>query len=1414
MDTRGAPAALAGYRVQALYTLSRILTQGTEEEIFQPEGLEDLDILDSSDQILELIQVKKYESLRLSDLAPLSSDPEVFGSFFGRVVKVINQDNVGKIKLVNFGEIGPEMREAWEGNERQKRSITRKLIESGFSQSQVDSVFSHVELISLNESAVEGRVYSLLQELLVGIDAQSAFDILHFWLFLCMEQRRKITQADVIDKVQRVGRFLAERRDYHDQWFTTIQPVEDRTISDDEYERLQREFFEGGFTRYEHILAGLDFYREQKLAAIGEGFQSNNVVIVHAASGQGKTTLAYRYLHDRFPSNWRFTIQRIESIQHALQVANALSGHADAMQAPMAIFVDVNPRDTSWPELVKQLARHPYMQVLVTIREEDFRRANVSGVEFDFTDVDLEFDEQEARLIFERARTALPQTQFLDFEDAWDAFGGSGPLLEFVYLLTQTTTLRQRLESQVNRIRDEVRERNLAPDELKLLRLVATATAFEARVNTRKLVDSLDLPDLERTLQFYEKEYLIRMSGDGQFIEGLHAIRSAILADLLTSEDVDPWLEAAIDVLPLIVEEDIESFILHALVDRPSSEHSLFIEAVTHLSPTTWTGLAGVLQALLWADVREYIQVNWSTIEAAREEFGPGWYFIVDLNFSGEEGPNIDRWWADGALSSLFSKERIEKLESIRAEQTPKEDAFQLASSWLAALEKSPLTPVTISDWAGIAEVLYWAKRFSIQTIGSWISDDLLDDAVPAITLPILAQLSFALFFFDEGRHQDWLARNQETIISRLVDEYSVIDLQEDDELLKVHFIPVPGELDEATKDPLHAAAIERVELVRQLFPKYGGYGSQGYGHKFGPLDLGHDSTEKPGVKKTALVPDLVTRINGIASGIGRNQFRPETWDEYIVTVLDARRLIVKCLEQLKPGLGKYLERRNAVNIGADFIDKADWKRCETMVNDTPDLPKVAVDRWGFASETSSKIGSGSFQQDSSISAQPVNKNKTNIGRPAPLNLQKYQPFLDAQRKYFSPIRNFILQAVHVTATNFNLSKLPPTANREAVIEILNREGFKIDQGHLSTYNLWEAKNALVEYQREFKQLFGHLIEAEILDTLMQREADLLSQIWQLWYFYAHEPQQILSRALHKVPSKVVNEKRKLDRLIQQALANFSIENVTVERLLTDLKWEDSPALWISLNVQDSTMLYQAFESLVVALQFVLNSISFQELKYYLIQENYRYTVIVPTIRGQMINENVWPLFTASTILRDAPLNEQNWVSYVPQPLPTGIREKLGIGLWGLPEIEQANDLATAVSSLTMLVSQIAEFNNLPDVSESGQEMLQGYIIEQSPLVSNMLQTFLDNGTVLIEKFNSLPEPEQEARHFLSEAVSVLVEMYSVIRPADWSDKQHLDMDAIVDYAGKLNEIFLAGELIKLNWIADLLVHLDSSSES
>ncbi|NEP01768.1 MAG: hypothetical protein F6K58_24555 [Symploca sp. SIO2E9] len=401
--------------------------------------------------------------------------------------------------------------------------------------------------------------------------------------------------------------------------FTSITPIKDEDVEAQERETLLNEFYLGISARYKHILAEVDKPRPSKLNEINQKFNENQIVIVHGASGQGKTTLAYRYLHDCFQSHQRFQVQVVEGRQQALSIAKALSRQANVLEIPIAVYLDVAPNDVGWDELVKQLSSHRNIKTLVTIREEDFRRTSISGTDLKFSEVELKFDHLEAEEIYQfLVETEIP-TQFLDFDDAWTRFGGKGPLMEFVYLVTQGNSLREKLRQQVRQIEDEVRAGKRSEAELKLLRLVAVASAFEARLKVRELVRSLELPAPRRTLEVMEKEYyLLRTTDNGALVGGLHPIRSGILANILSDPRFDPWAETASECLPFIFEHDISNFLLYAF-SRHRTELETLLKALNLYQPRRWIAIAGVVRALIWLGIQEYIETNQQLIKDAQE---------------------------------------------------------------------------------------------------------------------------------------------------------------------------------------------------------------------------------------------------------------------------------------------------------------------------------------------------------------------------------------------------------------------------------------------------------------------------------------------------------------------------------------------------------------------------------------------------------------------------------------------------------------------------------------------------------------------------------------------------------------------------------------------------------------------------
>jgi len=115
--------AYLGYRLQALYTLYRILQQEEPPHIFQPEGSEDLAVYDNEHHLLEVIQVKQ----RSSSLSLSSFDPEKPNSFFYRAWSELEWNPSVLITIVAFGAVGPELSNALKNSGSDRTNVVGKI---------------------------------------------------------------------------------------------------------------------------------------------------------------------------------------------------------------------------------------------------------------------------------------------------------------------------------------------------------------------------------------------------------------------------------------------------------------------------------------------------------------------------------------------------------------------------------------------------------------------------------------------------------------------------------------------------------------------------------------------------------------------------------------------------------------------------------------------------------------------------------------------------------------------------------------------------------------------------------------------------------------------------------------------------------------------------------------------------------------------------------------------------------------------------------------------------------------------------------------------------------------------------------------------------------------------------------------
>jgi hypothetical protein len=1428
-----ATPAYKGYRLQALYTLSRILQPGIDNSlVFQPEGEEDL-ALWQTNALAEVCQVKAYnDNLALSHLSPEKPD-----SFFYRVHSLLKERPSLKVSLVSFGTVGPELQQALGSNAKEstRTTVARKLSAYGhISEKQAVELLTDVELVTVNETALTEQVYATLALSAAGIQPDRAFELLNHWLYACAEAKCQITYGDVIDRLNAVGRFVAERQAHHAEWFTTIVPIEDRDIEAVEHDELSASFYRGVSTRYDHILADLDVVRPARLGEIAAELETNRVVIVHGASGQGKTTLAYRFLHNYFPQMWRFQVKAVANRQHALSVAAALSSQADAMGVPIAVYLDVAPTDTDWPELVRQLSAHRSIRLLVTVREEDLRRATVSGADFEPAMVSLHFDQNEAEGIYASLAQKQVPTQFLSFEDAWRTFAGEGPLLEFVYLVTQGALLRERLSGQVTRLQEMVRNNELGSNELQLLRLVAVASAYEARLEVRPLVDNLGIAEPVRTLELLEGEYLLRRTAGGTLLGGLHPIRSAILSDLLTDPVFSSWAESASACLPFVSPPDVETFLLYSF-SRHRTELEPLLAVLAAYRPDRWVAIGGVLRALLWLGIAEYVTANEQLIWDAIESKGEGWSLMLDYDLS-DAVPGS----GNSALSffrSALPADRMAEIEGFRARQTDKGAVFVRVREWLTVQAQSMRRPEIDAEWLAAAEVVFWSGRLDIKcALPAQLTEEMLDEAVENLPLGVLADLILGL---EQGHGRvfgSWHARCRNRLIERYRAATRTVLLEDDGSTLTAHFILAPegvrdqreegrpddlagpgesgGYTPEAagrsshlyrpvvqlSANRLHNETIQRMALLIRLIPDRDSYGCQGYGHRVWSDELTqpNDSTHKAGMTKSTFPPEWLTWVNATFQGLAMLSYRPATWEEHAQNIVARRKQVVGTLKSLTKALDAYFRKKSIVGAQFDFIGARgqsllpvdEWNDFAVTLHKPVLLPRSGVDEWGVVREHQAHAVDDEGRQ-------PIA-----VGRKG-LLIAEYKAYLSAVTKYINALDTFAGQARQTMQLNPVLGKgLSSPENRAKVLEEAERINISPRAVPLSVVNLTEAVKTLLEMQVQFRGLLGRFLSEADLDRLDYEEARFLRSMWNTWYFFAFQPKRVLTSASVQSTDEVNKTVRQLRKGIERRLKKLSTDQISFTLLRRDVLWQRESALWILVDGTDAVSVYNCLVLLVTALRESLPKWEGNELSRYVIELEWPYVCIVPLVRGKALSTVAWRIYTPILLAEDNSMVGLKWWNYIPEQVPEQTWAQLGFSLWTIPQLEPAASMLQHTNALSVLVAHMRDLSKLTgELDDEGEALAQRYLSGVSGQVSELLQGAINAELQLIEMLKGIPVKERNESALLSAVVEGLEPWYEGILPTpEFESRATLAVADFVVWAGKLEKTCEYAFLVYLCW--------------
>lgn len=475
----GAQAAWKGFSSQTLYIASRLISDESDYEYY-PEDVEDL-VIKGDGVVIEAVQVKNISAdLTLSSLAATKTSKGGEG-FFNRMCGLHAQNpSFHCIKVVYFNTLGVELQEVQSGKAVTKKALTKRLVDKhGLSESEAVWLIDSLCFEKVNFDDLDLNIQTQISDYVPVMSAPAlAKDLLIQYISVLSKSKGYTTLKIWQDKIHEIGTNIAAIDGFYKEYNKSLVRLSELQLNGDN-EQLKQEYLQGVSAHPTHIRNNLDFKRNYWIGEIQAVINSKGVAILKGVSGQGKSTLCYRYLIDTYPEGCVFCVRSIANEEQAQNLVTALDG-LGKHNKNLIIYIDVQPGETLWAFLLQELqSRGLSIPVLISIRDEDYNLTPISGKAIQYGIVELALSKEEAAHIYNSFTETQPHTEHRTFEEAWQSFSGQGPLIEFVYLLTNNQTLTQRLQGQI----DALLQEGVSDEWLELLQLVCYAGRLGCAVN-------------------------------------------------------------------------------------------------------------------------------------------------------------------------------------------------------------------------------------------------------------------------------------------------------------------------------------------------------------------------------------------------------------------------------------------------------------------------------------------------------------------------------------------------------------------------------------------------------------------------------------------------------------------------------------------------------------------------------------------------------------------------------------------------------------------------------------------------------------------------------------------------------------------------------------------------------------------
>lgn len=847
-------------------------------------------------------------------------------------------------------------------------------------------------------------------------------DLLSYYVFKLSKSKGKTSRYDWQGKIAQIGNDMASYDGYSREYGGSLIRLSDITNIHNKT-KLEEEFRLGISTRPEHISFRLDLERRIWLEKITEYFNDTDIIVIKGASGQGKTALCYRYLYNEYAPENVFCIRAIKDQSQAENLIKAIIGLTKNYTEDLIIYIDVNPGETSWTWILREAQiRSMKLKILISVREEDFILSSIDTSLVSLKILDVHLEKEEANWIYNTLTSQTAHPIFRTFDDAWNTFGESGPLLEFIFLLKNNQTLKQRLQTQVRKLMHDAGSD--AEEWILLLRIVCYASQYGCPSLIANIKNEKICNNLFSALDRMYAEYLIRNSLDGRYIEALHPIRAKVLYDILKDAVLYPESGLILSCISYSEKHYVKILLLNYFIEHDVDDQ--IIIKLSEILYQDWEAYSGVIDTMLWLDVRSFINKNNLTLDWLIKEKGQGWLCFAPLDVSGYIRPNETM----AEKLNIVNPKILEEASRIKSMFTSLALDYHFIDLWLSLSSIPIVMPFYDIEWMFLGYSLFWMSKRGKYVNIFFDIDNIMED----MKIGTIEYKAAALYGFFYQHYDQVYNKCSEILLNRVISEHSVIYLSEDEMRIKCGFVP-PILSDNKDQEVLqnfnHYWSMKMVSILSHIYPL----------KPYVEVSLiGVDLFSELGIQALDYIKNIslenrpdkwVTRINAWFKNLVDFKYRPNNWFEYVNNIQSIRKLIMNAFIELTKEIDNLYERGHIKNnkaIQDMFVLRNKLQLLEIL------LPTIVVDKFGM-------FGEGN-------NADNILKESSN------LSIYETSDFRKEIRNIISSVQNFANQFFSVLVSRKNNNEL--------------------DNGsHLSEFNIYSATKSLLLIQKYFIDLFA-----------------------------------------------------------------------------------------------------------------------------------------------------------------------------------------------------------------------------------------------------------------------------------------------------------------------------------------------------